>query len=156
MQQDDIAFYSVIGRIITVCGAVESKIDCVIATEYTGSSVNSQYSLMMDELLEANKMTFSGKIDILLTIAKRRGIVFERITKAELKNDLVKLRNDLAHCHLEYDVKGAEDVELKFKVRGEYRSLEDMRIKVEDLCERTLMELEHKFFDELWGDVKEM
>jgi hypothetical protein len=106
----------------------------------------------MDELLEANKMSFSNKIDILLSIAKRRGIVFERITKSELKNDLPKLRNDLAHCHLEYEVKGG-DLELKFKMRKEYRDLEDMRIKVEDISSRALIELEHNFFDELWGDI---
>jgi hypothetical protein len=154
MNQDN-EFYSVIGKIITASSAVESKIDCIIATEYTGSSVNPQYSLIIDELLEANKMSFSNKIDILLSIAKRRGIVFERITKSELKNDLPKLRNDLAHCHLEYEVKGVGDVELKFKMRKEYKTLEDMRVKVEDISERALMELEHKFFDELWGDVRE-
>lgn len=153
MNQDN-EFYSVIGRIITASSAVESKIDCIIATEYTGSSVNPRYSLIMDELLEANKMSFSNKIDILLSIAKRRGIVFERITKSELKNDLPKLRNDLAHCHLEYEVKGVGDAELKFKMRKEYRDLEDMRIKVEDISSRALIELEHKFFDELWGEVK--
>jgi len=153
MNQDN-EFYSVIGRIITASSAVESKIDCIIATEYTGSSVNPRYSLIIDELLEANKMSFSNKIDILLSIAKRRGIVFERITKSELKNDLPKLRNDLAHCHLEYEVKDTGDLELKFKMRKEYKKIEDMRVKVEDISSRALMELEHKFFDELWGDVR--
>lgn len=150
----DDEFYSVIGRIITISGAVESKIDCVIATEYTGSSANPRYALIMEELLEANKLSFAGKIDILLSIIHRKGIVLERITKSELKNDLPRLRNDLAHCHLEYHAaSGGEGMELKFKTRKQYRTLQEMQAKVEDLGGRILMELEHKFFDELWGEV---
>lgn len=147
-------FYSVIGKIIAVSGAVESKIDCIIATEYTGSSSNPRFSLVMNELLEANKISFGGKIDILLSIAKRRGIVFERVSKSELKNDLPNLRNELAHCRLEYDVQESGDAELTFKTRDGYKTLQHIRERVEDISERTLMELEHKFFDELWGDVK--
>lgn len=154
MESRDNDFYSVIGKMITISGAVESKIDCVIATEYTGNSANSRYALIMDELLEANKLSFSAKIDILLSIIRRRGIVLERITRRELKEDLPRLRNDLAHCHLEYDAaSGGEGMELKFKTRKQYRTLQEMQAKVEDLGGRVLMELEHKFFDELWGEV---
>lgn len=155
MENKDNDFYIVIGKMIAICDAVESKIDCVIATEYTGSSDNPRYARIMEELLEANKLTFSAKIDILLAIIKRRGIVLERITKAELKNDLPRLRNDLAHCHLGYDTANSgEGLELKFKTRKEYRTLQDMQAQVEDIGNRVLMELEHKFFDELWGEVK--
>lgn len=154
MSQQDDEFYTVIGKIIALCGTVESKIDCVIATEYTGSSDNPRYGLMMDELLEANKVSFGGKIDILLSIANRRNIVFERVAKSELKNDLPRLRNELAHCRLEYDVNNGGQAELKFNVRGEYKTLQEIKQKVEDISERTLMELEDKFFNELWGKVE--
>lgn len=153
MEYSDEDFYSIIGKIIAVCGAVESKIDCVIATEYTGDSNNPRFGLLMDELLEANKISFAGKIDILLSIAKRRGIVFERVTRAELKN-LPNLRNDLAHSRLEYDVQESGTAELKFNVRGKHVTLYETQQKVEDISQRTLMELEDKFFNELWGEVK--
>ena len=154
MNQRDAEFYAVIGKIIALCGAVESKIDCVIATEYTGSSDNPRYGLMMDELLEANKISFGGKIDILLSIASRRNITFSRVTKSELKNDLPRLRNELAHCRLEYDVNAVSQTELRFNVKGEYKTLQEIKQKVEDISERILIELEDKFFDELWGMVK--
>lgn len=153
MEHSDNDFYAVIGRLIAVSGAVESKIDCVIATEYSGSSSNPRYGLLMDELLEANKISFAGKMDILFSIANRRGIVFERVTKPELKN-LPRLRNDLAHCRLEYDVQGPANAELKFNVRGQYKTLQEIKERVEDISQRTLMELEDKFFNELWGEVK--
>lgn len=154
MEHSDNDFYSVIGKIIAITGAVESKIDCVIATEYTGSSNNSRFGLLMGELLEANKISFAGKIDILLSIANRRGIALERVTKSELKNDLPKLRNELAHCRLEYDVQKPGHAELKFIVRGKYMSLQEAQQKVEDISQRILIELEDKFFKELWGEVK--
>ncbi len=155
MEPKDSDFYVVVGKIITMSGAIESKIDCIIATEYTGSSVNPRYRLIVEELLEANKLSFSAKIDILLSIIHRRRIVLERVTRRELKEDLVQLRNDLAHCHLQYDpTTMGKELELKFKTRKRYRTLEEMQTKVEDLGNRVLMELEHKFFDELWGDVK--
>lgn len=139
---------------IAICGAVESKIDCVIATEYTGSSTNPRYALIMTELLEANKLSFSGKIDVLLSIIHRRGIVLERITRSELKNELPQLRNELAHCRLEYDPTSIDEgLGLKFKTRKQYRTLQEMQTKVEDLGGRVLMELEHKFFNKLWGEV---
>lgn len=155
MSQQDDEFYAVIGKMISIAGAVESKIDCVIATEYTGSGANPRYALIMEELLEANKLSFSAKIDVLLSIIHRRGIVLERVTRSELKNDLPRLRNDLAHCHLEYDLATiGRGPELKFKTRKQYRTLQEMQTQVEDLGNRVLIELEHKFFNELWGKVE--
>ncbi len=154
MKNDNEEFYKIIGRVVASAGAIEGKIDCIIADEYFGRVASEERRLFTDEVLSDDKISLGKKIDVLFTIMKRRGLTFTIVKKRDLKEDFLKLRNDLAHCQIEYDVapQKADAPVLKFKIRGTYKTLQEKEAEFETLSSRISEELERLFFDALWGN----
>jgi hypothetical protein len=148
-------FYKIIGRTIATAGAIEGKIDCIIADEYFGRANSEERKLFTDEVLSAGVISLGKKVDILFTIMTRRKLEFTVIKRSNLKVDFLKLRNELAHSQIEYDfdtVKPETTPVLKFKIRNSHKTLQEKEAEFETLGVQISMELERLFFDALWGN----
>jgi hypothetical protein len=158
MTKEDEKFHLLIGKAIAMAGNIEGKINCIISDDYLGRKYTTQRALFDSEVLNTSAISFSSKIDILFKIMNRRGLKFKTITPNDLKSKFVKLRNDLAHSRIEYDVtlpdNQSSSVELKFVIRNKMQSLNDKEAEFEKLGMQIALELEGLFADELWGNPK--
>lgn len=156
MEDNSEEFYKIIGRTIAAAGAIEGKIDCIIADEYFGRKISEKRKLFTNEVLNTDKISLSKKIDILLTIMARRKLEFSMIKKQDLKINFLKLRNELAHCQIEYNfddtLEASTTPTLKFKIRNSHQALQEKEVEFETLGAQISEELERLFSDALWGN----
>lgn len=159
MREDDDSrkLYECIGKVIAYAGAIEDKIDSIIADEYAKDGRQMRF---IKEVLKSDAISFSKKIDLLFVIMKRRKLKFQWLKKDDLKKRFLQLRNDLAHCKLEFDRDESESAEssgnisivLKFKVRNRYYAFHEKHKEFEELGMQLCMELERAFWDVMWGE----
>jgi len=146
MNTDEARIYECIGRAIMYAGAIESKINCVLAFEYTKNNTTENENFTK-EILENNMLTLRNKIELLIDITKRHELSLN-ITKAEFQRFL-SLRNKLAHCTVQYDLKT-----LKIRMRDKFENVADIEKEVNELGWKICCELERAFSDILWGNFE--